>query len=61
MANDAAAPLDAVQRLCAEHSEAEKIIGHEIYPAARHQTFTQDGKDDDDCKQKSQEIELEGC
>jgi len=30
--------------------DAEKTLGAEIHPAAGNQSFTQEGRDDDDCK-----------
>lgn len=33
-----------------QHRDAEKRLGAEIYPAARKQSFTEEGRDDDERK-----------
>ena len=39
-----------INRLLGVHLDAEKQAGGEIHPAAREQSFSREGKADDDCK-----------
>ncbi len=39
-----------INTLLARHLEAERDVGAEIHPAAREQSFSREGKADDDCK-----------
>jgi hypothetical protein len=41
---------DELSQILERHVDAEKITGKEIQPAARKQSFTQEGMKDDDCK-----------
>lgn len=41
---------DGNLKLLKQHMDAEKTLGAEIHPAARKQSFTSEGRADDDCK-----------
>lgn len=44
------ATQEDINKLLGEHLEAEMNLGAEIHPAAREQSFSPEGKADDDCK-----------
>jgi hypothetical protein len=41
---------DKLVEIMQRHKDAEKILEAEIYPAARKQSFTEEGRDDDERK-----------
>jgi hypothetical protein len=41
---------DELMAILKEHMAAERVLGAEIHPAARKQSFTEDGLADDDCE-----------
>lgn len=49
---------EALNRLLGVHMDAEKQAGGEIHPAAREQSFSREGKADDDCKRT---LQLQSC
>jgi hypothetical protein len=52
-ANYLAVEQEELNEILARHIEQEKQAGREIHPAARKQSFTEEGTEDDDCKQLS--------
>ncbi|KAF8858672.1 ISP domain-containing protein, partial [Acephala macrosclerotiorum] len=44
------AEQDKIDAFLKSHMEAERLAGSQIHPAARLQSFTSEGKADDDCK-----------
>jgi hypothetical protein len=50
LSNDLGAGQVEISRLIKDHLDAETKLGREIYPAARSENFTDEGRADDDCK-----------
>lgn len=47
---------DELAQILEHHRDAERRVGKKIHPAARKQSFTKEGKADDDCKRSGSTI-----